>query len=162
MILSARGHTDYNRFGVAADVNPIFETAAGGGEAIERGANRHGHGARSAEAGAGGRFGICGEREAGGGAEKSHQMREKRKPIAARPAQGFERREGFLAARVGGNEGDAALTFGAGFDNARSVAGDRAIHGERAFVKEVKRPNVERAAGQIDARRSTRFNSHFD
>src|SRR5215469_1201280 len=48
-----------------------------------------------------------------------------------------------------------------GLDHARSVAGDCAVYGKRAFVKQVERPDIQRASGQVDARWRFRFDSQF-
>jgi len=56
------GKDDYG-FGVTADVNPGLAGEAGVREAIERGADRYGHGAGPPDARAGGRKGICGQCE---------------------------------------------------------------------------------------------------
>ena len=45
------------------------------------------------------------------------------------------------------------------FDHAGGVARDRAIHRQRARMEKVKRPDVQRATGQVDSRRSACFNS---
>ena len=84
MILRAGGHANDDRFHVAADVNPVFAAQARSGQAVERRANRHGHGGGAADPRARGSLGIGGQREAAGRAEKPHQMRQQRQLVAPR------------------------------------------------------------------------------
>jgi hypothetical protein len=42
------------------------------------------------------------------------------------------------------------------------MARNGAIYGQRSFVKQVQRPDVQRSSGQVDSRRRSRFDSHFD
>ena len=91
VVLRAGGHADHDGFRVTADVNPVLETQLCAGEPVERRANGHGHGARTADSRAGGRLGIGGQRQAHARPEKSHQMSQQRQPISLRALQRRER-----------------------------------------------------------------------
>jgi hypothetical protein len=46
-------------------------------------------------------------------------------------------------------------------DGAGCVARDGAIHGDRALVEKVERPDVQRASGEIDSCGCARLDSHL-
>src|SRR5260370_15858086 len=121
--------------------HPRSAEGGGGGEVVEGGA------VVTADACPRGRFGIRGEREAALRMEELGDFREEREAVALSFHEGGEGGETFFALDVAGNQLDAVVAAGMRFDDARSVQRNRGVQRNRTWMKEVERPNVERAAG---------------
>src|SRR5262245_60448081 len=158
VVLGARRHVDDDGFGVAADVNPILFALPCSGEAIERSANRDGHGAGAADASAGGSFGIGYQREAALRAEELGDFRKERKAIALGLHERGEGGEGFFALRVARRQtnGFAAV----GFNTAGSVERNCSVDGDGTGMEKIERPDVKCAAGKVYTRWRLRFDDH--
>lgn len=92
------------------------------------------------------------------GGEEANEVGRQRQPVAALLLQGSQGGEGFAAAGVAIDENDAAV--GAGFEQAAGQAGDGQVERERAGMKQVERPDVECAAGQVNPSGSGSVQSH--
>ena len=149
VVLRACGNIDDDGFGVAADVDPVHFALPCSGETVQRGANSYGHGARTADAGAGGSFGIGHQREAALRAEKLGDFSQKRKAITLGFHEHGEGGEAFFALRVAGHEVNRLAAIG--FNTAGSIEGNGRVDGDRAGMKQVERPNVERSTGEVHA-----------
>ena len=139
-------------------MNPILFALPCSSKAIQRGANGHGHGAGAADAGARGGFGIGYQREAALRPEELGDFGKEGKAIAFGLHERGEGGEGFFTLRVAGHETNALATVG--LNAAGSVKGDGGVDRNRAGVKQVKRPDVERATGEVHTRRRLRFDDH--
>src|SRR5262249_40046781 len=148
-VLRASGNIDDDRFRIAADVNPVDFALACTGEPIERGTDGNGHGAGASDACASGSFGISSERETGGRLEEFYDFGEKRELVTLGVNESGERAKGLFAFGIARDQADAFVAVG--FDDAGSVARDCGVDGERAGMEEIKRPDVESAAGQVHA-----------
>lgn len=160
MILRASGNFDDDGFDIAADFNPGDAIVAGMCQAIERGAQRHGHGAGAPNACAGGSFGIGRKRKSYARPKVAHQLREKRQPMIASAFESRKRKEALRPARVARGQLDA-FAMRMHLEDTRSVTRDCAIHCYSALVIQVEWPDIERSAGEIYAGGCTRFNSHL-
>src|SRR5258708_7340286 len=160
VVLRSGGHANHNAFRIAADVDPIDGAPPCSGEAIQRRANRHRHRARGANARACGPFALGGQRDAAVGAEELYDLGEQRQAIVFRADQGCERGEGFRFAGVNRNQLDALVASGMRFDSAVGVTRNCRVDSQRAGMKKIQRPDVEGAAGEVDACRSFRFDAH--
>src|SRR6266478_4333203 len=160
VILRSRGNIDDDGFRVATDVDPVHLALPCSGEAVERGANGYGHSAGAADASTCGSFGIRSEREAALRMKKFGDFREERKAIALGFHERSERSETFFALDVAGNQLDAVVVAGMRFDDTGSVEGNRGVLRDGTGMKEIERPDIERAAGEVHACRCFGFDDH--
>src|SRR3989449_8925545 len=147
VILRSGGNIDDDGFRVAADVDPVDLALPCSGEAVESGANGYSHGAGAADACAGRSFGICSEGKTALRVEKFGDFREEREAIALGFHERVERGKAFFALDVAGNQLDAVVAGGKRFHHQRGVEGNSRDHGDLARVKEIERPDVQRAPG---------------
>src|SRR5438445_3111343 len=160
VILRSGGDSDDDGFRVAADVDAVDLPLPCSGEAVESGANGYGHGAGAADACAGRSFGICSEGKTALRVEKFGDFREEREAIALGFHERVERGKAFFALDVAGNQLDTIVAGGKSFDHAGGVEGNRGVHGDCAGMKEIERPDVERASGEVHAGRCFGFDDH--
>ena len=158
VVLRARGNVDDDGFGIAADVNPIDLALPCSGEAVQRGANGHSHGAGAADTGTRGSFGIGHQCEAALGTEELGDLREERKTVALGFHERGETGEGFFTLSVAGHEADGLAAVG--FNAAGSVEGDGGVDGDGAGMKQVERPDVECSTGEVHTGWRLRFDNH--
>src|SRR5258708_24885752 len=128
MVLRSGGHANYNRFRIAANVNPIRLAFARSRIAVQRRTDRDSHCARSANSRPRGRLRIARQRKAPVRLKELYDLREQRQFITLPVHQLPERRETFLALRVSGNQPDAFVARLLRFDPAVSVPGDWGMH----------------------------------
>ncbi len=94
------------------------------------------------------------------GREKFHQVSQQRQLVAARAAQLFQRRERLLAAQVARAQDNAPVC--PRLHHATGVAIDGEIHRDRAGMIQIQRPDIDSAAGHIDAARRLGAYSHAE
>src|ERR671923_2137433 len=158
VVLGAGWNVDDNGFGVAANVNPILFALACSRVAVQRGANGNGHGTGTTDASASGSFGIGHQGEAALRTEEFGDFGEKREPITLGFHEGGEGRKTFLPLNIARYEADGFVAVG--FNAARSVKGNGSIESDRARMKKVERPDIERAASEVHSRWCLRFDDH--
>src|SRR5919108_1139905 len=158
VVLGAGWNVDDNGFGVAANVNPILFALACSRVAVQRSANGNSHSTGTTDASASGSFGIGHQGEAALRTEEFGDFGEKREPITL----GFDKRgEGgktFLPLNIARHEADGFVAVG--FNAARSVKRNGGVESDRARMKQVERPDIERAAGKVHTCWRLRFDDH--
>src|SRR5580704_7637348 len=92
------------------------------------------------------------------GLKKSDDLGSQRKGVRFRSEKISERIVSGIAIEIRGAERN--LCSRARFYRCAGIAINRKVHRNCAFVKQVKRPDIERAAGKIDAARGLRGNFH--
>lgn len=162
MVLRPSGHADNDRLDVAADVDPVFAPQSGASQAVEGGADGHRHRGRAADSRSSRCFGVRSQSESACRAKNSYKLREQWQFIVACLAQRLERCKRLFAPNVTRNQDNSARRLRRRLNHAGSVASNGAIDGQRSFVKQVQRPNVQRSSGQVNPCRRSRFDSHFD
>src|SRR5690242_19189405 len=160
MVLRACGNVDDDGLSVAADVNPIDFALPCSGEAVEGGANGHGHSTGTTDAGTRGGFGVGHKREAALRAEEFGDFRKERQAKALGFPERGERGKAFFALNIARREANGLAAIRVGFNVAGSVKRDGGIDGNGAGMKQVEGPDVERAAGKVHTGWSLGFDDH--
>jgi hypothetical protein len=152
MVLHARGHAHVLGLGIAHHrPHPVrVEIAAHG--AGSRRHHRHRQGGRAAEPRASRDAGVRYDLQAGFNAQRAEDVGGEGQ--ASRPEDVRNGAPFGLGQRVLGLEADAVHP---GLDSAPGPPVDRDVHRHRAGMEEIKGPDVQRAAGEIDPRRSGGF-----
>jgi hypothetical protein len=141
-------------------MDPVGFAFARASEAVKGGTDGDGHGAGAADSGPGGGFGVGGQGEAALGLKEFNDFGQQGQFVALAADQLGEGDKTFAALVVSGDEADVLIAGRKGLDAAGGVAGDGGVYGDRARVEEIERPDIESAAGEVDASGSFGFNAH--
>ena len=158
IILKTSGHADHGGFNIGGDSDELALVVAISDQPIECADAGDGQRRRTAQPGAGRGQAVGGQMKPGGWFEEVNQLGDQFETFFANQifdGGQFGFKSDFAIARF---EHDAAVI--ARFDLAMSAQRSGEIYGRRAGMKEIKRPDVDRAAGKIDAGWCGRFNKH--
>ena len=155
VVLQPRRDGDRLRLDVHRDLQQRFRLVVRAFPFGERGTDGHVQRRRPGDAGAGGRL-RRGRQRQSPGLEEVHQQREQAKLASMAklpPVFGFD--DGAGVERL---DGDPRV--GSRLDLRARAKADRGVERLRAGMKEIERPDVDGASGQIDARRCGRPDDH--
>src|SRR5260370_37983392 len=141
-------------------MSQIYFALPSPGEAVSRAINLRAFGAGTADSCTCRSFGIRGECETTLRVEELGDFCEERETVTLGLHEGGEGSKTFFALDVAGGEPDAIVASGKGFNGARSIERDGRVQGDCAGMKDVERPNVQRASGEVHTGRCSGFDAH--